>query len=47
MKKFIYRYGHIISAFALFVTVSAANRACVLIAHEPELPEAAQKLRKF
>lgn len=47
MKKIIYKYGHVISGFALFMTTMAANRECVAILHEPELPKSAKKLRKF
>lgn len=47
MKKFVMKYGHILSAFALVITTVAANRHCGFILHEPELPASAKKLRKF
>lgn len=47
MKKVIYKYSHILLAFALFMTTTAINRNCVSILHEPELPKSAKKLRKF
>ncbi len=47
MKKLIYKYSHVLSAFALFMTTLAANRNCVSVMHEPELPKSAKNLRKF
>ena len=47
MKKFIVKYGHILSAFALVVTTFASNRTCYLILYERKLPESAKRLRKF
>lgn len=47
MKKFLIKHGHILSAFALIVTTCAANRSCMMIFHQPKLPDTAKKLRKF
>ncbi len=47
MKRIIYKYSHILSAFALFMTTMAVNRNCVAVMHEPELPKSAKSLRKF
>ena len=47
MKKFIVKYGHILSAFALVVTTFASNRTCNYILYERKLPESAKRLRKF
>ncbi|MFV0499068.1 MAG: cyclic lactone autoinducer peptide [Bacilli bacterium] len=47
MKKFIYKYSHVISSFALVMTTLIANRTCTYVFHQPELPESAKKLRKF
>ncbi len=47
VKKFIFKYSHIISGFALFMTTMAANRSCMSIMHQPELPKSAKNLRKF
>ncbi len=47
MKKIIYKYSNLISVFALFMTTLAANRACVAVMNEPELPKSAKGLRKF
>lgn len=47
VKKIIYRYGHIIAAFAFaFVSINA-NRHCVGFLHDPKMPESAKKFRKF
>lgn len=37
----------IVASLALFVTTANVNGACFLIAHQPELPDGAKKLRKF
>lgn len=47
MNKFLKRYGHIVSAFALVITTISANNMCFYIFHQPKLPETAKKLRKF
>lgn len=39
--------GCMIASLALMVTVLNVNNACMLVAHQPELPETAKKLRKF
>ncbi|WP_409970124.1 cyclic lactone autoinducer peptide [Bengtsoniella intestinalis] len=41
------KHGHILSVFALMVTTYSANRSCMLIFHQPKLPDTAKKLRKF
>lgn len=47
MKRFIVKYGYILSAFALIVTTFASNRSCGFILYERKLPESAKRLRKF
>ena len=47
MKKFIFKYGHFLSAFALFVATTSANRNCYIIFHQPQLPDSVKKLKKF
>ncbi|MFI3214980.1 MAG: cyclic lactone autoinducer peptide [Eubacteriales bacterium] len=47
MKKFLMKYGHILSAFTLIITTHVANRNCLLIFHQPKLPDTAKNLRKF
>lgn len=36
-----------LASLALIVTSINANMTCMYIAHQPELPEGAKKLRKF
>lgn len=52
MKKFnkwswLYRLGGAAASLAMMVTVLNVNSACTWFAYQPELPEEAQKLRKF
>lgn len=48
LTKFItMRGGSMLAALALIVTTASANSACMLVMHQPELPESARKLRKF
>ena len=41
------KFGMILASLALMVTSLNVNTTCMLIAHQPELPENAKKLRKF
>ena len=45
--KWIYTLGSMAASFALMVTALNVNTACVYIAHQPKLPDSAEKLRKF
>lgn len=47
MKNFIAKYSGVLAALALMITAVNANRVCMLVAHQPTLPEGAEKLRKF
>ena len=47
MKNFIAKYASVIAAIALMVTTVSVNRACMLIYHQPEMPEGAEKLRRL
>ena len=47
MRKFIMKYGKIITGIALFVTTLSVNVACPFLGYQPELPEKAKDLRKF
>ncbi len=47
MKKFVSKWGHVLAAFALVVTALTSNVACGWVYHQPKMPEAAKKLRKF
>ena len=47
MKKLIMKYGDMIATLALMVTTLNVNVACTFYAHQPKLPDGAEKLRKF
>lgn len=47
MKNLFAKYASVIAALALMVTAINVNRSCVLIMHQPELPEGAEKLRRL
>lgn len=47
LKKFVLKYGHVVTAFSFFVTSYGVNRICKTFLHDPEIPENAKKLRKF
>lgn len=41
------KLGKAAAAMALKVTSMNVNSACMLLVHQPKLPEGAKKLRKF
>jgi cyclic lactone autoinducer peptide len=47
MKKMNKKANHLLAKIALAVTKANANTTCPYYAHQPKLPEAAKKLRKF
>lgn len=47
LKNLAAKFGGILVNSALMVTALNVNTACMLIAHQPKLPEGAKKLRKF
>ena len=47
MKNFMAKYASVIAALALMVTAINANRVCLLVMNQPELPEGAEKLKKL
>jgi len=46
MKKVMYKFGHIFASLALLVTVVNVNSSCFFMAHQPELPKGANRLKK-
>ena len=46
-RKLSIKFGGVIATFALAVTTLTANSTCDFIIHQPNLPEGAEKLRKF
>lgn len=47
MKGLYAKFAGVIAMLALMVTAVSVNHICVFVAHQPELPEGAKKLRKF
>lgn len=47
MYKLFAKFGSAIACMALAVTAMNVNSACICLIHQPELPEGANKLRKF
>ena len=47
MKKMILKLSGVVASLALVVTFVNANSVCMFLAHQPELPKGAEKLRKF
>ncbi len=47
MKKAILKFGQCFAALALVFATVTANSACMIIAYQPEEPDAVKKLRKF
>lgn len=47
MDLIMRKAGAVVALFALLVTSLSVNSPCMLIAHQPEIPESAKKLRKF
>ncbi len=47
MQKLIVKLGTMMASLALFITTANANSTCVIVIHQPKLPDSAKKLRKF
>lgn len=47
MKNLYAKYAGVIAAIALMVTAASVNRACVFFAHQPQMPEGSEKLRRL
>lgn len=47
MKNIFAKYASVIAALALMVTAVSANRTCLLVYHQPKMPEGAEKLRRL
>nr|WP_312577105.1 cyclic lactone autoinducer peptide [Sedimentibacter sp.] len=47
MKRNMIKFSKLLASLALMVTASNINTTCLFIAHQPELPAEANKLRKF
>jgi cyclic lactone autoinducer peptide len=47
MKNLYAKYAGVIAALAIMVTAVSVNRVCMLFAHQPEMPEGSEKLRRL
>lgn len=47
MKKAVLKFGQCFAALAFIFAAAMANSACMIIAYQPEEPDAVKKLRKF
>ncbi len=47
MRRNMIRFSKLLASLALMITSLNINTACLFIAHQPRLPEEANKLRKF
>ena len=45
-SKFVSRIVACINALAMLLVVQTANSACIWVAHQPEFPKEADKLKK-
>ncbi len=47
INSLLIKFSTIVASLALLVTSSNVNSTCVIIIHQPELPEGAKDLRRF
>ncbi|HHW70298.1 MAG TPA: cyclic lactone autoinducer peptide [Clostridiales bacterium] len=47
MKRLVMKFRELIASFALATTAMNVNQTCMCWIHQPELPQGAEKLRKF
>jgi hypothetical protein len=47
MKNLFAKFAGIVAALALMVTAANMNATCMVVMHQPQMPEGAEKLRKF
>jgi len=41
------KFGGVVATIAIGVTALNVNTTCMFVAHQPKLPEGAEKLRKY
>jgi len=46
-RNMVSKLGMVLATLALMIVSLNVNSTCMFIAHQPELPEGAKKLRKF
>ena len=47
MKTIFLKMSGLLAGLALLITTTNVNSACIITLHQPKMPEAAKKLRKF
>ncbi len=47
LNSLLVKLGTMVASLAFLVTFSNVNSTCVIIIHQPELPEGAKDLRRF
>lgn len=47
INKLLIKFGTTFASLALMITTINTNMVCMYVAHQPELPKGADKLRKF
>jgi len=47
MKSILAKCGTFLASLAFSLAAINANSACMIVLHQPELPERAKKLRRF
>ncbi len=47
MNNMFVKFAGVVAALALMVTAANVNAACLFVMHQEQLPEGAEKLRKF
>ena len=47
LKRIVFKFGGLIAGLALMVTALNVNTTCMFFAHQPKLPNGAEKLSKY
>jgi cyclic lactone autoinducer peptide len=47
LKNMVLKFGKTVANLALLVTMINVNSTCLFIAYQPEIPEKANKLKKY
>lgn len=47
MNKIVSLFSKSVAAFAFLATIVSVNSACTFLAHQPEVPDEAMKLKKW
>lgn len=47
MNNIFMKFAKVFAAVALMITAANVNTTCMIVIHQPKLPEGAERLRKF